>query len=133
MAISRRLATLYVAVAISLAITSSAFLVWMNTLTIDNLSAHRVYLYITKVLFENDYLNITLRNIDWNPKTLSSVIINQTFTLHIVLVHEPIPAGEIRSFRVTFNWASGYMYQIKLETTDNFEKHGCNTFSTIAP
>ena len=106
---------------------------WLNPLTIDNLSAHRVDLDITNVQFENDYLNITVRNIGWNPTTISSVIINQTSKLHTVPVHEPIVAGEIISFRVAFNWISGYMYQITLETTDKFENHGCNTFSATAP
>ena len=106
---------------------------WLNPLTIDNLSAHRVDLYITNVQFDNDYLNITVQNIGWNPTTISSVIINQTSILHTIPVHEPIVAGEIISFRVAFKWTSGYRYQITLETTDDFEKHGCNTFSAIAP
>ena len=106
---------------------------WLNPLTIDNLSAHRVDLYITKVQFNDDYLNITVRNIGWNPTTISSVIVNQTSTVHTVPAHEPISAGEIISFRIAFKWTSDYMYQITLETTDNFEKHGCNTFSAIAP
>jgi len=107
---------------------------WLNPLTIDNISAYRVDLSITNVQFDNDYLNITVRNIGWNPTVISLVIINQTtFTLRTVPVHEPISAGEIISFRVDFKWTSGYRYQITLETTDSFEKHGCNTFSTVAP
>ena len=106
---------------------------WLNPLTIDNLGAHRVDLYITDVQFDNDYLNITVRNIGWNPTTISSVIINHTSTLHTVPAHESISSGELISFRAAFNWTSGYTYQITLETADNFEKHGCNTFSAIAP
>jgi len=105
---------------------------WMNPLTIDSLSAHRVDLYITNVQFDIDYLNITVRNIGWNPTIISSVIISQTSTLQTIPVHEPISTGEIISFRAAFKWTSGYMYQIKIETTDDFEKHGCNTFSKIS-
>ena len=106
---------------------------WMNPLVIDNLSRYRVDLYITNVQFDIDYMNITVENIGWNPTIISSVIINQTSTLHTVPVHEPISAGEIISIRIAFKWTSGYRYQIKLETTDNFDKHGCNIFSAIAP
>jgi hypothetical protein len=105
----------------------------MDSLVIDNLGRYRVDLRITNVEFDNHYLNITVRNIGWNPTKISSVIVNQTSTLHTVSVHEPVSPGEIISFRVAFKWASGYRYQIKLETTDNFENHGCNTFSTVAP
>ena len=133
MAPNRRLAMYLVLIAGALTIAVIAVHSWMDPLIIDNLSRYRVDLYITNVQFDNDYLNITVRNIGWNPTTISSVIINQTSTLHSVPVHEPISAGEIISFRVAFTWTSGYMYKITLETTDNFEKHGCNTFSKIAP
>ncbi len=133
MASNRKLAMSIILIAWTLTIAVIVVHSWMNPLTIDNLSAHRVDLYITNVQFDNDYLNITVRNIGWNPTTISLVIINQTSTLQTVPVHEPISSGEIISFRVAFKWISGYRYQITLETTDNFEKHGCNTFSIIAP
>lgn len=133
MVLNRRLAMYIILIAGTLTIAVIAVHSWMNPLTIDNLSAHRVDLYITNIQFDNDYLNITVRNIGWNPTTISLVIINQTSMLHTVPMHEPISAGEIISFRVAFEWTSGYRYQITLETTDNFEKHGCNTFSAIAP
>ena len=100
----------------TLTIAGLAVLLWMdNSLLIDNLSRYRVDLYITDVQFDNDYLNITVRNIGWNPTTISSVIINQTSTLHTISVHEPISANEIISFRLGFKWTSGYRYQITLE------------------
>ena len=133
MAPNRRLAMYLVLVAGALTIAVIAVHSWMDPLIIDNLSRYRVDLYITNVQFDNDYLNITVRNVGVNPTTISSVIINQTSTFHTVPVYEPILAGEIISFRTGFKWTSGYMYQITLETTDNFEKHGCNTFSIIAP
>ena len=133
MVLNRRLAMYIILIAGTLTIAVMAVHSWMNPLTIDNLSRYRVDLYITNVQFENDYLNMTVRNIGWNPTIISSVMINQTSTLHTVPVHEPISAGEIISFRVAFKWTSGYRYQIELETTDDFEKHGCNTFSIIAP
>jgi len=132
MVLNRRLAMYIILIAGALTIAVIAVHSWMDPLIIDNLSRYRVDLYITNVQFDNDYLNITVRNIGWNPTTISSVIINQTSTLHTVPVYEPILAGEIISFRVAFKWASGYRYQITLETTDNFENHGCNTFSKIA-
>jgi hypothetical protein len=134
MAPNRRLAMHIILIAGTwLVIAVIVVLSWLNPLTIDNLAVHRVDLYITNVQFDIDYLNITVRNIGWNPTTISSVIINQTSTLHTVPAHEPISAGELISFRAAFKWISGYKYQITLETTDNFENHGCNTFSAIAP
>jgi hypothetical protein len=133
MASNRRFAIYIILIARILTIAGLAVLSWMDPLTIDNLSRYRVDLYTTNVQFDDDYLNVTERNIGWNPTTISSVIINQTSTLHTVPVQEPISLGEIISFRTAFKWTSGYIYQIKLETTDNFEKHGCNTFSAIAP
>ena len=133
MASNRSLAMYIILIAGALTIAVIAVHSWMDPLIIDNLSRYRVDLYITNVQFDNDYLNITVRNIGWNPTTISSVIINQTSTLHTVPVYEPILAGEIISFRVAFKGTSGYLYQITLETTDNFEYHSCNTFSTIAP
>lgn len=133
MAANRRLNIYIIPTVGILTIVSIAVLSSMTPLTIDNLSSYRVDLYITNVQFDDDYLNITVRNIGWKPTTISSVIINQTSTLHTVPVHEPISAGEIISFRAALKWTSGYTYQIKLETTDNFENHGCNTFSAAAP
>ena len=133
MAINRRLAMYIIFITAALIIAGLTILSLNAPLTIDSLGHHQVALYITNVQFDNDYLNITVRNIGWNPTTISFVIINQTSTLHTVPVHEPISAGEIISFRIAFNWISGYRYQITLETTDNFENHGCNTYSIIAP
>jgi len=133
MALNRRLAIYIILIAGTLTIAGLAVLSWMNPVIIGGLWRYSVDLSITNVQFDNDYLNITVRNVGVNPTTISSVIINQTSTLHKVPVHEPISAGEIISFRTAFNWTSGYMYQIKLETTDNFEYHSCNTFSKIAP
>jgi len=117
----------------TLTIASLAVYSWMNPLTIDNIMNYSVDIRITNVQFDNDYLNITVRNIGVKSTIISSVIINQTSTLHTVPVHEPILGGEIISFRIAFKWTSGYMYHIKLETTDNFDYHSCNTFSAIAP
>jgi hypothetical protein len=133
MAINRRLAVYIILIAAALTVAGLAMLSWSDPLIIDNLMNYSVDLYITSVQFDNDYLNITVRNIGVNPTTISSAIINQTSTIHTVPVHEPISHAEIISFRVAFKWTSGYMYQIKLETTDNFEYHSCNTFSAIAP
>ena len=133
MALNRRLAIYIILIAGTLTIAGLAVLSWMNPVIIGGLWRYSVDLSITNVQFDNDYLNITVRNVGVNPTTISSVIINQTSTLHTVPVHEPISAGEIISFRVAFEWTSGYMYQIKLGTTDNFEYHSCNTFSKIAP
>jgi hypothetical protein len=133
MASNRRLAIYIILIAGTLTVAGLAVLSWMDPLVIDNLARYRVDLYITNIQFDDDYLNVTVRNIGWNPTTISSVIINETSTLHTVPVQEPISPGEIISFRTAFKWTSGYSYQIKLETTDNFEKHGCNIFSAIAP
>jgi hypothetical protein len=133
MALNRRLAMCLVIIAGTLTIASVAILSWMNPVIIGGLWRYSVDLSITNVQFDNDYLNITVRNVGVNPTTISLVIINQTSTLHIVPVHEAISAGEIISFRVAFKWTSGYRYQITLETTDNFEYHSCNTFSKTAP
>ena len=133
MASNRRLAMCIIPIALTLTIASFALLSWMNPLTIDNLMNYSVDLRITDVQFDNDYLNITVRNIGVNPTTISSVIINQTSTRHTIPVHEPIlGCGEIISFRIAFKWTFGYRYQIKLETTDDFDYHSCNTFSIIA-
>jgi hypothetical protein len=133
MASNRRLAIYIILIAGTLTVAGLAVLSWMDPLVIDNLARYRVDLYITNIQFDDDYLNVTVRNIGWNPTTISSVIINETSTLHTVPVQEPISPGEIISFRTAFKWTSDYSYQIKLETTDNFEKHGCNIFSAIAP
>jgi len=133
MASNRSLAMYIILIAGTLTIASLAVYSWMNPSTIDNIMNYSVDIRITNVQFDNDYLNITVRNIGVNPTTISLVIINQTSTIHTVPVHEPISHAEIISFRVAFKWTSGYMYQIKLETTDNFEYHSCNTFSAIAP
>ena len=92
MASNRRLA-LYIVLIAGTLIAGLAVLSWMNSLTIDNLSRYRVDLYITNVQFDDDYLNVTVRNIGWNPTTISSVIIKQTSTLHTVPVHELISIG----------------------------------------
>ena len=133
MTLNRRLAMYLVLVAGTLTIAVIAVNSWMNPVIIGGLWRYSVSLDITNVQFDNDYLNITVRNVGVNPTTISLVIINQTSTSHTVPVHEPISAGEIISFRVAFKWTSGYRYQITLETTDNFEHHSCNTFSKIAP
>ena len=134
MALNKRLAMYIILIAGTLTIAGLAVLSWMdNSLVIDGLWRYSVVLDITNVQFDNDYLNITVRNVNVNPTIISSVIINQTTTSQTVPVHEPISAGEIISFRVAFEWTSGYRYQITLETTDDFEYHSCNTFSKIAP
>jgi len=133
MAINRRLAMYIILIVWTLTIASLAVHSWMNPEIIGGLWKYSVDLSITNVQFDNDYLNITVRNIGFNPTTISSVITNQTSTLHTVPAHEPISAGEIISICIAFKWISGYTYQMKLETTDNFDYNSCNTFSTIAP
>jgi hypothetical protein len=133
MAPNRRLAICIILIAGTLTIAGLAVLSWMDSLTIDSLGHHQVALYITNAQFINDYLNITVKNVGVKSTTISSVVINQTSTLHTVPVHDPISPGEIISIRIAFKWTSGYTYQIQLETTDNLDYPSCNTFSAIAP
>lgn len=87
-------------------------------------------LRITDVQFDEDYLNITVRNLCTQEKIVSEVTVRDleaygygftvdwTSTPHKVAVHEPISVGEEISFRISFKWTSGCAYQIRLETAD---------------
>ena len=133
MAINRRLAVHIILTAVALTIAGLAVISWMDSLTIDSLGHHQVALYVTNAQFDNDLMNITVRNVGVKSTIISSVIINQTSTLHTVPVHEPISPAELITIRIAFKWTSGYTYQTKLETTDNLDYNYCNTFSAIAP
>jgi hypothetical protein len=133
MAINRRLAVHIILTAVALTIAGLAVISWMDSLTIDSLGHHQVALYVTNAQFDNDLMNITVRNVGVKSTIISSVIINQTSTLHTVPVHEPISPAELITIRIAFKWTSGCTYQIKLETTDNLDYNYCNTFSAIAP
>ena len=133
MGINRRLFVYIILIAAALTVAGLAVLLCSNPITIDSLGNHQVALYITNVQFDNDNLSITVRNVGVKSTTISSVIINQTSTLHTIPVHEPISQGEIISIRIAFKWTSGSTYQVKLETTDNLDYNYCNTYSVIAP
>ena len=133
MAINRRLAVHIILTAVALTIAGLAVISWMDSLTIDSLGHHQVALYVTNAQFDNDLMNITVRNVGVKSTIISSVIINQTSTLHTVPVHDTISPGEIISICIAFKSTSDYTYQIKLEITDNLDYSYCNTSSTIAP
>jgi hypothetical protein len=85
---------------------------------------------ITDVQFEEDYLNITVENLDTQEKIISQVTVRDlkpdgygftvdwTSTPYTVAVHEPISVAEEISFRISFKWSSGRAYQIELEPAD---------------
>jgi hypothetical protein len=97
---------------------------------------------ITDVQFDEDYLNITVKNVCTNVEIVSEVTVRDleaygygfsvdwTSTPHTVAVHEPISVGEEISFRISFNWTSGCAYQIELEPAD---KGWGTSFNVVAP
>lgn len=115
----------------SLAITCLAFLSSMNPLTIGPIGI--VDLRITDIHFDNDYLNIAVKNVGTESTIISGVIVNQTSTPYTFSVHEPIAANEQISIRIRFKWASGFTYRIKLETADNADWNHPATSCAVAP
>ena len=133
MTTNRRIAIYIILIAGTLSIASLAVLSWMSPLTIDSLGHHQVALYITNVQFDDDYLNITVTNVGVKTTTITSVMINQSSTIHTVPVYEPILGRDkIITIRIGFKWTSGYTVQIKLETADNLDYNYCNTYSAVA-
>ena len=116
-------------------IATVAILAVMGTLLlmawIDASSIHIMYtadLSITHVEFEKDYLTLTVKNQGGFAYTISEVTIseamvnedcidNQNSTSHTVSVHSQIPEDDQISICIALKWTSGYLYQIKLETS----------------
>jgi hypothetical protein len=115
MAIDRRPAIVMVIALTALGFTGILLtLAWMNPLTVGPMSI--VELEITEVQFDNDYLNVTVKNIGTSATTINQVMVNQTSAPYTVPVHEPVVAGGQISIRIRFNWISGSTYQIGLKT-----------------
>ena len=102
-------------------------------------------LCITNVQFEEDYLNITVKNSVTQAKIVSEVTIrdlikteysfsiNRTSTPLTVAVHESISSGEEISFRIIFKWTSGRSYRIELETVDTKDWSPATIYNAFAP
>jgi hypothetical protein len=75
-----------------------------------------VELEITEVQFDNDYLNVTVKNIGTSATTINQVMVNQTSAPYTVPVHEPVVAGGQISIRARFNWVSSSTYHVGLRT-----------------
>jgi hypothetical protein len=125
-----RKAVICIVIAMILAITGLA-LVFRDPGPIGPIGI--VELRITDVQFDEDYLNITVKNVGAASTIISEVIINQTSTPHTVPVHEPISAGGEIIIRIDFKWTSGYTYQIKLKTSDNADWNHPAMSSVVAP
>jgi hypothetical protein len=125
-----RKAVICIVIAMILAITGLAF-VFRDPGPIGPMAI--VELRVTDVQFDEDYLNITVKNVGTIPTIISEVIVNQTSTPHIVQVHEPISTNEEITIRIWFMWTSGYTYQIELKTTDNADWNNPATSVAVAP
>jgi hypothetical protein len=115
MAIDRRPAIVMVIALTVLAFTGILLtLAWMNPLTVGPMTI--VELEITEVQFDNDYLNVTVKNIGTSATTINQVIVNQTSAPYTVPVHDPVVAGGQISIRARLNWVSGSTYHVGLRT-----------------
>jgi hypothetical protein len=148
MAINRRFAKNFVVVLAILAVTGTFLLLiaWVNSLPPPIGGPMRTTnISITGVHFGDNYLNITVKNLYTRTKIINEVtvrdlitidngfIINQTSTPYTVPVYEPVLVGEEISFRVSFNWTSGYPYQIELETADSRDCSPATNLNAVAP
>jgi hypothetical protein len=115
MAIDRRPAIVMVIALTVVAFTGILLtLGWMSPLTVGPMSI--VELEISEVQFDNDYLNVTVKNIGTSATTINQVIVNQTSAPYTVPVHEPVVAGGQISIRARLNWVSGSTYHVGLRT-----------------
>ena len=97
-------------------------------------------LCITGVQFEEDYLNITVKNNCDQTKIVNKVTIRNLITTYdgfsinrtsiplTVAVHEPISDGEEISFCISVKWTSEFGYQIQLGTEDRSLATSYNAF-----
>ena len=125
---NRRLAIYVIAVAVLAVVGTSLSIAWMSSLSVG--ITPMANLNITDVHFEKDHLNITVENIgNYNLiirevrvnnfiESDQGLVVNQNSTPYSVPIHEPISEDEQISIKVSFNWTSGYIYQISLKTTD---------------
>jgi len=126
MATNRTLTIYFIVIVTVLAVTWTLLLMaWMGTTSVAIMQT--ADLSITKVQFEKDYLTITVKNqgshsLTINEVTVSEVIVsdegmvNQNSTSRTFSVLLPVSEGEQISICISLKWASGYLYQIKLET-----------------
>lgn len=127
MATNRTLATYFIVIMPVLATAAALLLIsWMGTTSVAIMQT--ADLSITKVQFDKDYLTITVKNQGTHALTINEVtvseatvgdegMVNQTSTPYTFSVHAPVSAGEQISICINFKWTSGYLHQIKLETT----------------
>lgn len=125
---NRRLAIYVIAVAILAVAGTSLSMAWISSLSLG--ITPMADLNITDVQFNEDYMTITVKNqgnynliirevrVNNFIESDQGLIINQTSTSYSAPLHEPISVGERISIKVSFNWTSGYIYEISLKTTD---------------
>ncbi len=117
---TRTVAVVFVAV-LAFAALALFFTAWMGSLTLGYPMITQDPLRITDVQFGVGNLTIKVSN----PETriwmdIQEVIVddlNQTVPPRTFLVNQRIPAGEQRSIVVSYEWASGSVYQVRLTYT----------------
>jgi hypothetical protein len=115
MAIDRRQTLILVITVIVFAVIGILLtLAWMYPLTVPIMT--RENLSITNVQFDTNCLTLSVKNICEYQTTISEVLIDQTSLLHTFPVSEQISAYGQASIRISFNWSSGFTYQVGVAT-----------------
>ncbi len=117
---TRTVAVVFVAI-LAFAALALLFTAWMGSLTLGYPMITQDPLRITGVQFGAGNLTIKLSN----PETriwmdIQEVIVddlNQTVAPRTFSVNQRIPAGEQRSIVLSYEWASGFVYQVRLTYT----------------
>ena len=125
---NRRLAIYVIAVAILAVAGTSLSMAWISSLSLG--ITPMADLNITDVQFNEDYVTIEVKNqgnydliirevrVNNFIESDQGLIINQTSTPYFASLQEPISVGEQISIKVSFNWISGYIYEVSLKTAN---------------